>query len=388
MTEKLKGEELAELIKRVFRPGEEDKALAVMVDLPDAKVGDLPAWRQRREMAAGWVRELQDYQETLGLKVHLFLYRNAHVNNADLPLTAWLHEPGADLPDMAEELDAQAAISFESIFADYSILMAPTHFSATAPLKLAAKQHAIRAATMPGFGPSMIPALRLDYGIINARCDYLKGILDKAESAEFRFVVDGEQVHELILDLRHRQAAASGGMFPKPGKAGNLPSGETYIVPYEGEIEGDPTRSAGSLPVEFDDGVVIYRIEDNVAKGATGEEPAAGREAKRLAEEPAYGNMAELGLGVLADFGLEPTGEILLDEKLGLHIAFGRSDHFGGQVGAAQFSSPEAVVHIDRVYIPKIQPRVSAARVDLIMDDGSRLELMRDGVYSLDFPVG
>jgi phosphoribosylaminoimidazole-succinocarboxamide synthase len=33
-------------------------------------------------------------------------------------------------------------------------------------------------------------------------------------------------------------------------------------------------------------------------------------------------------------------------EKLGLHIAFGRSDHFGGQVGAAKFSKPEEVVHV------------------------------------------
>jgi leucyl aminopeptidase (aminopeptidase T) len=95
--------------------------------------------------------------------------------------------------------------------------------------------------------------------------------------------------------------------------------------------------------------------------------------------------MAELGLGVLSDFGLQPTGEILLDEKLALHIAFGRSDHFGGQVGAAQFTKPEAVVHIDRVYLPGIQPRIQVKTVDLIMDDGSTLELMRDGQYVIDF---
>ena len=386
MTEKLQGEELAALVRRVFQPKEQDRAMAVMVDLPDAKVADEEAWQKRREMAAAWVRELQPQQAELGLDVHLVLYRNAHMNNADLPATAWSHDSDAPLPGRAEELDSGRAVEFAQIFAEHSILMAPTHFSATAPLKLAAKQYDIRAATMPGFAPSMIPALRLDYGVINARCDHLKGLLDRAQFAEFSFVVDGDKRHELILDLRHRQATASGGMFPEPGKAGNLPSGETYIVPYEGEREGDASKSAGVLPVEFEDGVVLYRIEGNVAKSASGEEPAAGREAARLRAEPAYGNMAELGLGVLAEFGLEPTGEILLDEKLGLHIAFGRSDHFGGQVGAAQFSSPEAVVHIDRVFIPKIQPRISAARVDLILDDGERLALMKDGVYALDFP--
>ena len=56
--------------------------------------------------------------------------------------------------------------------------------------------------------------------------------------------------HEVVLDLRHRRATASGGMMVEPGNAGNLPSGETYIVPYEGEVAGDPSRTAGLLPVQ------------------------------------------------------------------------------------------------------------------------------------------
>ena len=40
-----------------------------------------------------------------------------------------------------------------------------------------------------------------------------------------------------------------GGLLLEPGTAGNLPSGETYIVPYEGEIDGDPTASRGQMPV-------------------------------------------------------------------------------------------------------------------------------------------
>jgi len=189
----------------------------------------------------------------------------------------------------------------------------------------------------------------------------------------------------LTLDLRHREAHASGGLFPDAGVAGNLPSGETYIVPYEGELEGEPSRSAGKLPVQFGGDVVVYTVEDNRAVAVDGEGESVTRESRRLSEEPAYGNMAELGLGVLSDFGLQPTGEILLDEKLALHIAFGRSDHFGGQVGAAQFTKPEAVVHIDRVYLPVIQPRIQVKTVDLIMDDGSSLELMRDGNYVIEF---
>jgi len=54
-------------------------------------------------------------------------------------------------------------------------------------------------------------------------------------------------------------------------------------------------------------------------------------------------------------------------------------------VGPAQFSRPEAVVHQDRVYVPAIQPRVMAARVDLQREDGLKLALMRDGRYVIDF---
>jgi hypothetical protein len=91
--------------------------------------------------------------------------------------------------------------------------------------------------------------------------------------------------------------------------------------------------------------------------------------------------MAELGLGVLADFGVQSVGELLLDEKLGLHIAFGRSDHFGGQVGAAQFTSPAEVVHLDRVYVPAAQPRISVRSLDLVMASGERVALLRDDRY-------
>ena len=132
--------------------------------------------------------------------------------------------------------------------------------------------------------------------------------------------------------------------------------------------------------MQFGDEVVVYRIEGNRAVAVLSEGEASRAEARRIVDEPAYANLSELGLGVLGDFGLAPTGSILLDEKLGLHVAFGRSDHFGGVVGPGDFSSPEAVVHIDRVYIPEVQPRIRVVSVDLDGPDGPR-PLMRDGLY-------
>ena len=50
-------------------------------------------------------------------------------------------------------------------------------------------------------------------------------------------------------------------------------------------------------------------------------------------------------------------------------------------MGAAQFSKPEAVVHIDRIYLPGLQPRVNAKRLELAGEDGRTSVIMRDGAY-------
>jgi hypothetical protein len=153
-------------------------------------------------------------------------------------------------------------------------------------------------------------------------------------------------------------------------------------VPYEGEA-GEVSLTAGTLPVEIGGELVFFTIQANRAVEAAGAGPQARAERAHLAGEPAYGNMAELGFGVLGDFGLEPSGEILLDEKLGLHIAFGRSDHFGGAVGPGDFSSAAAVIHLDRIYIPQAQPRVVVRQVTLGYPGGRIEIIMASGAYTV-----
>jgi hypothetical protein len=334
-------------------------------------------------MAVSWAAMLGERRADLGLEeVLITAYRNVRRNNAELRDEAWVLPAGSSLADHADGLPPEELAPMASVYDRCSILIAPTQLSATAPLKLVGRQRGLRAATMPGFTEDMVPALRLDYQEIDRRCRRLKELLDPAAAARIVFEVDGTGREELLLDLRHRKAHASGGLQRETSAVGNLPSGETYVVPYEGE--GEPTRSAGTMPVQFGDEVVLYRIEENVARSVISSGPRSEEEQRRLEAEPAYGNLAELGFGVLADFGVEPCGEILMDEKLGLHIAFGRSDHFGGQVGPSSFSSPEEVVHIDRVYIPQTQPRVVARQVVLEAEDGAPTTLMTDGRYSVE----
>jgi hypothetical protein len=378
----LSPEELVALVRSVFPRYETDKVLAILVDVPREAGLDNPAWKERRRLAREWHALLDARKAEIPLMdVKLLAYPDVGSNNADLPADGFFLE--GVLPAVAAELERMGKrVSFEQVFSATQLFLAPTEFSTTAPLKVAARRFRFRAATMPGFAASMIPALRIDYGEVARRVEALQARLSQADHADISFTVDGKSDHDVHFDLRRRTAHASSGRFPELGTAGNLPSGEAYIVPYEGEA-GEESRTVGTLPVEIDGEVVLFDIRANRAVAVHGAGPKAQAERAHLAAEPAYGNMAELGFGVLADFGLEPIGEILLDEKLGLHVAFGRSEHFGGAVGPKNFSSPAAVIHLDRIYIPQAQPRIAVNEVALGYADGRRETIMAGGAYTI-----
>lgn len=370
-------EQLHALLDSVFALAEREAGLAILVDLPDERVPDEPAWLERRRMAAEWYQALAAERTRLPFaELAYCTYPNVGSNNNDLPervTVARSAEEFARLPQGTE-------VALSQVLRESSVVLAPTQFSATAPLKLLAKQYGFRGATLPGFSRAMIPALSLDYERVHARVMQLKERMDRAAGAFVTLEAEGRR-YESFFDLRHRTGHASGGLMREPGMVGNLPSGEAYIVPYEGEREGDPSATAGELPVQFGAELVVYRLEENHAVDVLTSGARAQQERALLHAEPAYGNMAELGLGVLGEWGVEAVGSTLLDEKLGLHIAFGRSDHFGGITGPATFRERERVVHIDRVYVPSTQPAVHVLEVAFSYPDGLREVIMRDGRY-------
>ncbi len=202
----LSADELSLLIERVFQPTAADKGLAIVVDLPDAKRTDHAAWRVRREMAASWSRLLLSVRDRLALeRVTHAWFPNVGENNADLPATCTPADSDAVL-NHTDALAGQPTMSFDELLSTHSIIIAPTELSTTAPLNVAARQHAFRAATMPGFQPSMIPALKIDYVEVNRRVHALNKIVDEASSAQILFAVDEKRYH-LTLDLRHRRGA-------------------------------------------------------------------------------------------------------------------------------------------------------------------------------------
>ncbi len=378
--ETIKDNEMIQLIRSVFPPHPDDRRLGILVDIPRDPAHDSPDWEERRNLAVEWYRTLTRIRSSLHLEdIILIAYPDVGSNNADLPKFGTIMKE--ELPSSAEELGKTGeARSFHDIFHNTQIFLAPTQYSTTAPLKVAAPKFGFRAATMPGFSSRMIPTLRLDYEEVNRRVMLLKERLDRAQGADVTFQVDTGDILQMYFDLRFRTAHASTGRFPDKGTAGNLPSGEAYIVPYEGET-GELSRTEGILPVQIDNDVVYFHVKQNVAEDVEGQDPAAQTEKEHLEREPAYGNMAELGFGVLADFGIQPVGKILLDEKLGFHIAFGRSEHFGGAVGPDDFSSPSEVIHLDRIYIPATQPRITVKSLVLLYEGGQGEIILEEGKY-------
>jgi hypothetical protein len=370
-------EQLAALLDSVFALRKRERALAILVDLPDERAPDSPAWEDRRRIAGEWFERLATHADRLPFDAVLFcVYPHVGSNNNDLPARATV----ARTPAEYARLPSGASRPLRELLAASSVVLAPTQFSATAPLKVLARELGFRGATMPGFLREMLPVLALDYEQVNARVLEFKERMDRADAIDVTLEADG-RIFRCHFDLRFRTGHASGGLMREPGMVGNLPSGEAYVVPYEGEREGETSRTAGELPVQFGDEVVVYRIAENRAVDVLTTGPRSDAERQALAEEPAYGNMAEVGIGVLGEWGVQAVGSTLLDEKLGLHIAFGRSDHFGGATGPGAFRDPARVVHIDRVYVPSVQPRITVAEATFAYPDGSRETIIRTDAY-------
>ena len=357
--------DLDKLLIDVFDP-QPGELVAVVVDEPTDAVPDTDMWRDRRDMADEWRRAFVALGEKRGFEVRpLVSYPATGTNNADLPAKGTMD--GADV-DLAE------------VLGESSLVVAMTEFSATAPLAHLADEHDdFRAASMPGVERRMEhSALAADYAGVAARCKAIADALEGAQLVDVLFSTG----HRCWFDLRQRTAEMDDGYLPR-GKKGdpiiNLPSGETFIVPYEGEIFGLPSWTAGTIPVVEGEEMVLFHVVANCIQVVEGDGPVAERYAAFFNDDPARSNIAEVAFGV--NDMAEVTGCVLEDEKAGFHWAFGRSDHLGGVVGVDDFSEPGNVVHQDIVYAAGNPIQVE--RADIVHPDGRRVTVIEDGDYKL-----
>ncbi len=358
--------ELEKLLVDVFDPQPGEKVL-VMVDLPHGELHDYEGWTERREMATDWHAAFEGLGSTLGITVHpLLTYPATGAHSGPLP------EEG--------EIEGQK-VRFDEILADTNIVVALTEYSATAPLiEYTQRFPNLRVASMPMVSRSMEEtALSADYSEVARRAHILRDKLDQAEGAWVEFSTG----HQMYFDLRYRDAHADDGQLHADKEAArviNLPSGEAYIAPYEGELEGEPSRTEGTLPVMLGDELVLGRVEENRIVEVIGDGPEAAEARDHLTMDEALRNVAELGLGCNDEAVV--TGNVLEDEKvMGMHWAFGLSDHLGGTVGVDDFSDPTHVEHRDWVYQQGGPIEISSLILEY--EDGTSEEIIRDGEYAV-----
>lgn len=224
----------------------------------------------------------------------------------------------------------------------YDAVICPTRKSLThTDARRAACEAGARVATMPGITePVMIRTMGADYLKIAERTYKLSEILDKGEMAH----VTSEAGTDIYLPIKGIQAISSTGLVKEKGKYGNLPSGESFLMPEEGKSEGIfvVDGSFASVGKIYEEPIRI-KVEEGYATKIEG-----GEEANKLKEnldklgKEAY-NVAELGIGT-NDQAIV-TGEILEDEKVmgTAHIALGNNISMGGSCSVG--------IHVDGVFL-------------------------------------
>jgi leucyl aminopeptidase (aminopeptidase T) len=356
---------LVRLFRDVVNP-QKGEVITFLVDHPHGSITSTPAWDDRRKMAEEWRDGITGLCAEVGAILNpMVSYPATGANNADLP---------------KEGIADGKTVALEDILSKTHICFALTNWSCTAPLNAMTQTYLqLRAASLPGVARRMEQtALSADYTQVARTARILAERLDKAESALAVFSTG----HQLTFDLRYRNAHADDG-YLHADKTGfrliNLPSGEAFIVPYEGEREGEPSRTSGQIPVPLEGEIAVLNVKANRIVGVEGTGPAAQELMERLMADRARQNIAELGLGCNPNAVV--WGSVLEDEKAGFHWAYGRSEHLGGVVGPAQFAKPENIIHQDIVYAKGCP--VTVTTLTLKYPNGAEEQIIKDGEYTV-----
>jgi len=215
-----------------------------------------------------------------------------------------------------------------------------------------------RYASMPLFETDMLfGPMDVDIKTVEKRTLAAVAALSRAVSAH----VTTPEGTDITIGLEGRNAHPDTGVLDRPGAFSNLPAGEAYIAPVEGNTNGrlviiwGPAGRLGSP--------VTVTVRDGRAAEVEGEDPFAGRLRGELDRLPDNRNIAELGIGT-NDKADRPDNILESEKILGtIHIAFGDNSSMGGNV-----STP---YHQDFVYF--------GPTVTLTDTDGGTFMLLEEG---------
>lgn len=332
------------MFEDVFAP-EPGEVVLFLVDTPHPDVPDTPRWAARREMAEEWFEAFTQMGAENSFTVTMDQY----------PATG---RHGAPIPEgIIEEVRR------------CNLVIAMTEYSASSTLKSVCdrRDSITRCASMPQVEKRMEEtAFRADYAEVQRFAAALERILNDAVGAEITF----STYDTLYVDLRYRTAGSDRGDCRKTGQFINFPSGEGAKVPYESTPEEADrfgrSTTEGILPVNHDGEFMKLVVKDNRIVEIVGDGEEAARMRIFFGENSTRRNVAELGIGCNPKAVV--SGNVLEDEKVGLHIAYGTSVHLGGRV--------ESDVHQDIVYAKGCP--IEGTTLTLINADGKKIELIRD----------
>ena len=344
----MRPEERIKLFKDVFAPKSGEKIL-FLVDIPHDDIGDSAAWRDRREMAQEWYSTFREMGAEVGFSVVMLEY----------------------------DATGQSSIPQEVVDAvrKSNLVIAMTEFSASSSLVpiCLAEESITRCASMPTVERRMEEtAFRANYAEVQVYATAIERMLNNAIAAEVLFSTGDA----LYVDLRSRVAKSESGDCSIKGQFINFPSGEGWKAPYEATSEESckfgESKTEGILPVSYNEEIVKYVIKNNRIVKIIGNSRKAEEMRIFFSENDTRRNIAELGIGCNPKAVI--TGNILEDEKVGLHIAYGMSSHLGGKV--------KSDVHQDICY-SKGCP-IEGTMLTLVNSDGSKTELIRDAMLRYD----
>jgi len=344
---------------------------------PDEEV--TAADRDRRTRLHATARDLTEFARQEYGAASFIDFPATPASGAEPPLALWsavfgeaiiqqLEGDGLTGPLLGKSIDtaglehARATVTAgKDAVADIIIALSNNSTSHTNFRKLACHAGA-RFASLPHFDPEMFgTSMTVNWHALADRTARLVHAVNKAEWITVASP-NGTAMH---ICKKGRSAEGDNGLLTAPGSFGNLPAGEAYLAPLEGEshgimvVEWGPTaRLSNPLTITIAEGKVV-RIE--------GDDPLKQRLEAKFAENPTCRNLAELGIGT-NDKASRPDNVLEAEKILGtIHLALGDNTGFGGTVSAP--------FHEDYVFY---QPTVT-----LIMADGTEEIILDNGQLQL-----
>ena len=215
-----------------------------------------------------------------------------------------------------------------------------------------------RFASLPHFDPEMFhTSMDVDWKALADRTERLVAEVNRAEWIR----VTCPNGTNMMICKQGRHAEGDDGLLTAAGSFGNLPAGEAYLAPLEGESHGNMVLEWG--PTCQLNEPLRLNVESGIVTRIDGNDPLRLRLEGKFAENANCRNIAELGIGT-NDRASRPDNVLEAEKILGtIHIALGDNTGFGGTVSAP--------FHEDYVFF---QPTLT-----LIMIDGSEKIILDSG---------